>query len=345
MKIKTPTMRQCFEAGVHLGHRACYWNPAMAPYIYGKRDGLHLINLDKTLPLFHVALQRVATVAAKGGRILFVGTKSVASEAVRLGALHCNMFYVDNTWLGGNLTNFQTIRKSIKKLDRLEGWLSDEAYMAGITKKEGLRIRREVAKLTRSLGGIRNMGGLPDLVFIIDVGKEKIALQECIKLSIPVVAVVDTNYAPDGVNYIIPGNDDSIRSIQLYTSYVSDAILTARKQAKLEGAGASREKKGRAASKGEEAAKRVVKRISATKTQIVNKSEKSKTEAGDLSTAQAIPESENPGTGASRTARPAVAVGAAQQQHASESTDDAVSPSTGADAVSGVESGKQKEEE
>ena len=221
------TMRSMLEAGVHFGHQTRYWNPKMAPFIFGARNKIHIINLEKTLPLFKDALNFLSKVAANNGKILFVGTKKSAGHIIREEAIRCGMPYIDHRWLGGMLTNYKTIRQSIKRLKDLE-MLRDSKQFAGMTKKEGLAIMRTIDKLERNLGGIKNVGGLPDVIFVIDVGHEKIAVSEANKLSIPVVGVVDTNRDPDGISYIIPGNDDAIRAIRFYTQHVVDTIIEAR---------------------------------------------------------------------------------------------------------------------
>jgi len=221
------TMRQMLEAGVHFGHQTRYWNPKMAPYIFGERNKIHIINLEKSLPMFSDALNYLGKMTANGGKVLFVGTKRSARDAVKAEAERCGMPYVNHRWLGGMLTNFHTVKQSIKRLKDQEEMLeSNGADRLG--KKEVLTIRRDVEKLQRSLGGIKNMNVLPDVLFVIDVGYEEIAVKEAIKLGIPVVAVVDTNNPLDGVDYVIPGNDDAIRAIQLYASAAADAIATAK---------------------------------------------------------------------------------------------------------------------
>ena len=221
------TMRQMLEAGVHFGHQTRYWNPKMAPYIFGERNGIHIINLEKTLPLFYEAMNFLGKMAGNGGTILFVGTKRAAREAVKEQATRCESPYVNHRWLGGMLTNFQTVKQSIKRLKDLEKMSTDETFER-LGKKEVLGLQRELAKLERSLGGIKDMNALPDALFVIDVGYERIAVKEAVKLGIPVVAVVDTNNSPDGIDYVIPGNDDAIRAIQLYTMGAADAILEGR---------------------------------------------------------------------------------------------------------------------
>jgi small subunit ribosomal protein S2 len=226
------SMRDMLEAGVHFGHQTRYWNPKMAPYIFGERNKIHIINLERTLPLYHDASNFLGKMAANRGTILFVGTKRSAEEIIRREATRCGMPYVDRRWLGGMLTNFKTVKDSIRRLKELEAMMAD-GTINRLSKKEGLSHQRTLAKLERSLGGIKNMEGLPDVLFIIDVGHEKIAVQEAVKLGIPVVGVVDTNNAPDGVDYIIPGNDDAIRSVQLYVKGAADAIIEGRQAAQL----------------------------------------------------------------------------------------------------------------
>lgn len=221
------SMREMLEAGVHFGHQTRYWNPKMAPYIFGARNKIHIINLEKSVPLFREALNYMGSLAANKGTILFVGTKRAAQNAVREQAERCGMPYVNHRWLGGMLTNYKTVKQSIKRLKDLEAMKEDGTFER-MSKKEALMLTREMDKLNRSLGGIKEMKGLPDALFVIDVGHEKIAVREATTLGIPVVGVVDTNYAPDGVDYIIPGNDDAIRAIQLYTRCAADAILAAR---------------------------------------------------------------------------------------------------------------------
>lgn len=221
------SMRQMLEAGVHFGHQTRFWNPKMAPYIFGERNKIHIINLEKTQPLFADAASFIKSVAADGGRVMFVGTKRSAREAIQREATRSGMPYVNQRWLGGMLTNFKTIRQSIKRLMELED-LSATGALDRRGKKEAQMMRREMEKLNRSLGGIKNMGALPDVLFIVDVGHESIAIQEANKLGIPVVAVVDTNCSPAGVDYVIPGNDDAMRAINLYASAVADAVIDGR---------------------------------------------------------------------------------------------------------------------
>jgi len=216
-------MRQLLEAGVHFGHTSRRWNPKMAPYIFGKRNGVHILDLEQTVPLLHQSLQFVRDVTAGGGRVLFVGTKRQASEKVAEAAKRCGQYYVNHRWLGGMLTNWKTISQSIRRLKNLEEQLGKEE--TGLTKKELLNLTREREKLDRALGGIKEMGGLPDVIFVIDTNKEHIALDEARVLKIPVVAVLDSNSSPEGVTYPIPGNDDAIRAIGLYCDLISDAVL------------------------------------------------------------------------------------------------------------------------
>ena len=221
------TMRQMLEAGVHFGHQTRFWNPKMAPYIFGERNRIHIVNLEKSLPLYNDALNFVGRLASKKGRVLFVGTKRAASEMIKGEAVRCGMPYVDQRWLGGMLTNFKTIKQSIKRLKDLEV-MAEDGRLERFNKKEALGLSREMAKLEASIGGIKNMPSLPDAIFIVDVGHEKIAIQEAKKLGIPVIAIVDTNNSPLNVDYVVPGNDDSVRAIKLYTAGVADAILEAR---------------------------------------------------------------------------------------------------------------------
>jgi small subunit ribosomal protein S2 len=221
------TMRQMLEAGVHFGHQTRFWNPKMAPFIFGHRNKIHIVNLEKSLPMFQDAQKFVRQLAANKGSVLFVGTKRAARDIVREEAQRAGMPYVDNRWLGGMLTNFKTVKQSIKRLNDLEISLAEPGRLS---KKEILTVQREVDKLNRSLGGIREMGGLPDALFIIDVGYQKGAVVEAKKLGIPVIGVVDTNNSPEGVDYIVPGNDDSARAIRLYARGMADAALEGRAQ-------------------------------------------------------------------------------------------------------------------
>jgi small subunit ribosomal protein S2 len=217
-------MRQMLEAGVHFGHQTRYWNPKMAPYIFGERNKIHIINLEKSLPMARDAYAFVKTIVSDGGKVLFVGTKRAARDAVRAQAERCEMPYVSYRWLGGMLTNYKTIRQSVKRLTTLEQMAEDGGFER-LTKKEVLGLNREREKLERSLGGIKDMSSLPDALFVIDVEHEDIAVREARKLHIPVVAVVDSNCSPDNVDYVIPGNDDAMRAITLYAALIADAVL------------------------------------------------------------------------------------------------------------------------
>ncbi len=221
------TMREMLEAGVHFGHQTRYWNPQMAPYIFGDRNKIHIVNLEKSLPLYNDAMNYLGNIASKKGKILFVGTKRQAREIIKNEAERCGMPYVNHRWLGGMLTNYKTVKQSIKRLKDLEAMDADGS-LDRLTKKEALMRRREMEKLQRSLGGLKDMGGLPDAIFVIDVGHEKIAISEARTLGIPVIGVVDTNNSPKGVDYVIPGNDDAIRAISLYAEGAASAILEAK---------------------------------------------------------------------------------------------------------------------
>lgn len=222
------SMRQMLEAGVHFGHQTRYWNPKMSPYIFGHRNKIHIVNLERTLPLFNDAMNFVGKLASNGGKVLFVGTKRSARDVVREEAERCNMPFVNHRWLGGMLTNFKTIKQSIKRLKELEAMDADGSMLARFHKKEALTLRREKEKLDRSLGGIKDLNGLPDALFVVDTGHEKIAVAEAKKLGIPVIGVVDTNNDPQDIDYVIPGNDDAIRAVQLYVQGASAAILEGR---------------------------------------------------------------------------------------------------------------------
>ena len=221
------TMRQMLEAGVHFGHQTRYWNPKMAPFIFGHRNKIHIINLEKTLPLFNEAATFARRLASNKGSILFVGTKRQAREIMGEEATRCDMPYISHRWLGGMLTNFKTVKQSVKRLNDMEAALSEAGKLS---KKETLLQSREVEKLNRSLGGIREMNVLPDAIFVIDVGYQKGAITEAKKLGVPVIGVVDTNNSPEGVDYVIPGNDDSSRAIRLYARGIADAVLEGRAQ-------------------------------------------------------------------------------------------------------------------
>ncbi len=218
------TMREMLEAGVHFGHQTRFWNPKMAPYIFGERNKIHIINLEQTMPLCKDAVNYLGKVASKKGKVMFVGTKRAASDAISEEARRCGMPFVNHRWLGGMLTNFRTVRASIKRLKELRD-MSESRNYEKINKKEILQLSREQDKLEKTLGGISDMNGLPDVLFIIDVGYEKIAVLEAAKLGIPVVGIVDTNNSPDNIEYVVPGNDDSMRAIKLYTRLAADAIL------------------------------------------------------------------------------------------------------------------------
>jgi small subunit ribosomal protein S2 len=223
------TMRQMLEAGVHFGHQTRYWNPQMAPYIFGHRNKIHIINLEKTLAMYQDALKFARQLTANRGQLLFVGTKRQAREIVREEAQRCQMPYVDHRWLGGMLTNFKTVKQSIKRLKELET-MQQDGTLERMSKKEALGLQREMDKLNRSLGGIKELSSLPDALFIIDVGYQKGAVQEANKLGVPVIGVVDTNHTPAGIDYVVPGNDDSSRAIRLYARGMADAVLEGRTQ-------------------------------------------------------------------------------------------------------------------
>lgn len=225
MALPEFSMRQLLEAGVHFGHQTHRWNPKMAPYIFGARSGIHIMDLSQTVPLLHQALVQVREVASKGGRVLFVGTKRAASEPVAVAAKRCAQYYVNHRWLGGMLTNWQTISGSISRLRELEALMGEGGEDTGLTKKENLKLTRELEKLDKALGGIKDMGGKPDLMFVIDTNKEGIAIKEARRLGIPVIAILDTNSNPASADMPIPGNDDAARAIQLYCELVADAVL------------------------------------------------------------------------------------------------------------------------
>lgn len=224
MAMPTFTMRQLLEAGVHFGHHTRRWNPKMAPYIFGVRNGVHIIDLEQTVPMLHRGMQAVRDVVAGGGRVLFVGTKRAAQEKVAEAAKRCGQYYVNHRWLGGMLTNWKTISQSIRRLKEMDEQLAAGEH-SGRTKKELLNMTRDRDKLERALGGIRDMGGLPDLLVIIDTNKESLAIQEANKLGIPVVAIVDSNSDPDGVTFAVPGNDDALRAIETYCDLLAGSVL------------------------------------------------------------------------------------------------------------------------
>lgn len=225
--MTTVSMRDMLQAGVHFGHQTRYWNPKMKPFIFGARNRVHIINLEKTVPMFNDALHELHRIATRKGKVLFVGTKRAASLAVKEAALSCDQYFVNHRWLGGMLTNWKTVRQSIKRLKELETQSQDGTFDK-LTKKEALMRSRELEKLENSLGGIKNMGGLPDALFVVDADHEHIAIKEANNLGIPVFAVVDTNSDPDGVNYIIPGNDDAIRAVTLYLTAVAQTVREGR---------------------------------------------------------------------------------------------------------------------
>lgn len=224
------TMKQMLEAGVHFGHRTRFWHPKMAEYIYGARNKVHIINLEKTLPLFNAGLNFAGKIAAQKGKVLFVGTKRAAQDIIKEEAIRCGMPFVNHRWLGGMLTNYKTVRQSIKRLKDLEA-LQNTGGFEKMIKREALQLVREMTKLEASLGGIKDMGGLPDALLVIDVGYEHIAVAEAKRLGIPVIGIIDTNHQPDDIDYIIPGNDDSMRAIQLYASAFADVISAAKASA------------------------------------------------------------------------------------------------------------------
>ena len=222
MPMPTFTMRQLLEAGVHYGHATRRWNPKMAPYIFGARNGIHIIDLEQTVPMLHKALEAIRNTVSKGGRVLFVGTKTQASEKIKESAQKCGQYYINHRWLGGMLTNWKTVNQSIKRMKEMEEALAESHAM---TKKEALKLSREHAKLELAIGGIREMGGLPDVLFVIDTNKEAIAIEEARRLGIPVIGILDSNSTPDGVTYPVPGNDDAIRAIGIYCDLMTAAVL------------------------------------------------------------------------------------------------------------------------
>jgi len=224
MSSPTFTMRQLLEAGVHFGHHTRRWNPKMEPYIFGKRNNIHIINLEKTVPMLYEALEAIQSIAKNGGKFLFVGTKRSASDLIAQAAINCGQYYVNHRWLGGMLTNWETVSKSIKKLKNLEERISS-GEINSLTKKERLNIERQKEKLDLTLGGIKNMNGIPDAIFIIDTNKEAIAVLEANNLNIPIIAICDTNTNPSGVDYPVPGNDDALRAISLYCDLVAASVL------------------------------------------------------------------------------------------------------------------------
>ena len=270
------SMRQMLEAGVHFGHQTRFWNPKMAPFIFGERNKIHILNLEKTLPMFNDAMNFISKLVANRGRVMFVGTKRAAQKIVREEASRCGMPYVDHRWLGGMLTNFKTVKQSIKRLKDLEA-MEAEGRLAQFSKKEALTMTREMTKLDRSLGGIKNMNGLPDALFVIDVGHENIAVAEAKKLGIPVIGVVDSNNSPDDIDYVIPGNDDAIRAITLYAQGVARAILLGQESlAKNPGKAAADDEDDKKVAKKKTAKKKVV-----AKKKVAAKSEDTTTEKAD----------------------------------------------------------------
>jgi len=289
------TMRQMLEAGVHFGHQTRYWNPKMAPYIFGARGKIHIINLEETLPLLNDAMGFISKIASKRGSIMFVGTKRAARSSVREEAERCGVPFVSHRWLGGMLTNFRMVKQSIKRLKELESMAEDGSFQK-ITKKEALNLTREKDKLEQSLGGIKDMPSLPDALFVIDTGYEEIAIREARKLGIPIIGVVDTNNDPDGIDYMIPGNDDAIRAIRLYAQAAADAVLEGRASAPIVGDGEEFieldehgnpiERKAKAKPAKKAAAKRAPKKKAAAKKVVAAKPESPKSDAAEDTTAK-----------------------------------------------------------
>ena len=234
--MSSVTMREMLEAGVHFGHQARYWNPKMAPYLFGQRNKIHIINLEHSLPMYGEAVNFLSKLAARKGKIMFVGTKRTAQNVIQEEALRCGMPFVNRRWLGGLLTNYKTVKQSINRMKTLEA-LETDGTLEKMSKKDQLRNKRDLEKLSRGLSGIKDMGGLPDALFVVDVGYENIAVNEAKKLGIPVVGIVDSNNSPDNIDYVIPGNDDAIRSIRLYAKGIADAILDSRAATAHVGAG------------------------------------------------------------------------------------------------------------
>ncbi|OGT25980.1 MAG: 30S ribosomal protein S2 [Gammaproteobacteria bacterium RIFCSPLOWO2_02_FULL_42_14] len=243
------SMRDLLEAGVHFGHQKRFWNPKMAPFIFSEREKTHIINLEETLPKFRGLLDAIHQITSKRGKVMFVGTKHAATDIVKEEGIRCGMPYVNRRWLGGMLTNYKTIRQSIKRLKDLEAMLENTKLLALKTKKEVLMIQREKDKLAVNLDGIKNMGGLPDMLFVIDVKREKIAISEAQRLGIPVAAIVDTNASPDGIDYVVPGNDDAIRAIRFYCKTIADVIIESRRSILEEDAAKEKERAERAKAK------------------------------------------------------------------------------------------------
>jgi small subunit ribosomal protein S2 len=300
------SMRQMLEAGVHFGHQTRFWNPKMAPFIFGERNKIHIINLEKTQPLYAEASNFIKGVIADGGKVLFVGTKRSAREAIQKEAQRCSMPYVNQRWLGGMLTNFKTIRQSIRRLGEISE-LSTSGALDKRGKKEATQLRREMDKLERSLGGIKEMEALPDAIFVIDVGHERIALHEAKKLGIPVVAVVDTNCSPEGIDYVVPGNDDAMRAIQLYATGMADAVIEGKAQVptvavgedefvELDEAGQPRKKSARGRQRPQPAVRRKTpprRRLPAVKAPVAGTGD---ADLEDLDDADEAPAPESPGT-------------------------------------------------
>ncbi len=290
------TMRQMLEAGVHFGHQTRYWNPKMAPFIFGARGKIHIINLEETLPLLNDAMGFISKIASKRGSVMFVGTKRAARTAVKEEAERCGVPFVSHRWLGGMLTNFRTVKQSIKRLKELEQMAEDGSFQK-ITKKEALNLTREQDKLERSLGGIKDMPSLPDALFVIDTGYEDIAIKEARKLGIPIIGIVDTNNDPDGIDYMIPGNDDAIRAIRLYAQAAADAVLEGRASAPIidgtdefveldaEGKPVERKAKKKAAPKKAPAKKAPAKKAAAKKVVAKKDDDKEAAEAAAAATA------------------------------------------------------------
>ena len=294
----TISMRQMLEAGVHFGHQKRFWNAKMAPYIFGEREKLHIINLEKSLPKFRELLEYIAKTAANRGKILFVGTKHSAREVIREEAVRCGMPYVDHRWLGGMLTNYKTIRQSIRRLKDLEAMFENPKALVGKTKKEILTLQREKDKLSLNLEGIKNMGGLPDVIFIIDVKQEKTAVQEAHKLGIPVAGIVDTNASPEGINYMVPGNDDAIRAIRFYCKTLADVIIESRRPILEEEAAKEKAAKAKVKAAPAKSAKKVAKKSDA-------KQSVEEAPAADAKPAKKKPAAKKKAASAEKDAKPA----------------------------------------
>ncbi len=326
------TMRQMLEAGVHFGHQTRYWNPKMAPYIFGARGKIHIINLEQTMPQLRDALNFISKLAAKRGNIMFVGTKRAASKTVMAEAARCGSPFVANRWLGGMLTNYRTVRQSIKRLRDLER-MHEDGSLDKLTKKEGLSRSRELNKLEKNLGGIKDMKGLPDALFILDVGYESIAIQEAKKLGIPVIGVVDTNHDPDNVDYMIPGNDDAIRAIKFYASLAADAILEGRASApqigknadefvELDAEGNPIENKERKSAKAKPAAKKAAPKKAAAKKTVDKAEDKGEAKSDEKPAAEAKPD-EKPAAEVKADEKPAAEAKSDEKLAAEVKADDA----------------------